>query len=284
VIDDDPRVRELGADRLAVRLVGIDRDHLDRPPRVRRERAQVALDAAAAAPVEHLHHAPAIQIGDHRREFAAAAVMGLVQREPPRGPGRRLQLVAAVAERARSCARSASVTHAGCGSTGSRTACRPTGRPTSAPSPPPTTSNSSRSDLRQLPQPHRGALPPDHRVRRQQRRLPRLGRLRARPRPPHPAPQQTRPRPPHRRPRGQAHDRRLADGVPGATFEKAHWAATVVLHPLSSQLRDLNHREASRGQRMSLSAPQPRKVSKTRKVTHLGVGFVGPGSDPRWIW
>jgi hypothetical protein len=32
-------------------------------------------------------------------------------------------------------------------------------------------------------------------------------------------------------------------------------AANVILHPLSSQLRDLNHREAFRGQRMSLSSP-----------------------------
>lgn len=37
-------------------------------------------------------------------------------------------------------------------------------------------------------------------------------------------------------------------------------AANVVLHPLSSELRDLNHREAFRGQQMSLSAPQPRAV------------------------
>ena len=35
-------------------------------------------------------------------------------------------------------------------------------------------------DLRQLPEPHRVSLPADQRVRRQERRLPRLGRLRAR--------------------------------------------------------------------------------------------------------
>jgi hypothetical protein len=44
-------------------------------------------------------------------------------------------------------------------------------------------------------------------------------------------------------------------------------AANVVLHPLSSELRDLNHREAFRGQQMSLSAPQPGPFSKTRKMT-----------------
>jgi hypothetical protein len=63
-----------------VGLTGIDRDHLDRPPLVLGERAQVALDAAPAAPVEHLDHAPAIQIGDHRGKLAGAAVMGLVER------------------------------------------------------------------------------------------------------------------------------------------------------------------------------------------------------------
>jgi transposase len=47
--------------------------------------------------------------------------------------------------------------------------------------------------LRQLPQPHRGALPTDHRVRRQQRRLPRLGVLPARARRPRPPPQRPRP-------------------------------------------------------------------------------------------
>ena len=41
-------------------------------------------------------------------------------------------------------------------------------------------------DLRQLPQPGRVPLLRDHRVRRQQRRLPRLGRLRLRARPPRP--------------------------------------------------------------------------------------------------
>jgi transposase len=46
-------------------------------------------------------------------------------------------------------------------------------------------------DLRQLSQPHRGALPADQRVRRLERRLPRLGRLRPRPRSPRRAPQRT---------------------------------------------------------------------------------------------
>ena len=55
------------------------------------------------------------------------------------------------------------------------------------------------ADLRQLPQPDRGALPADQRVRRRERRLPRLGCLRARARAPRPAPQRTRPRPPDRR-------------------------------------------------------------------------------------
>lgn len=103
VITDDPRVRQLGADRFAVGIVGVDRDHLDHASILLGQRAQVALNAAAAAPVEHLDHAATIEIGDHGRELAAAPVMRLIQRQPPRrsNRARRLQRVTAIAERAR---------------------------------------------------------------------------------------------------------------------------------------------------------------------------------------
>ena len=80
VVDDDPGVRQFGADRLPVGVVGVDRDDLDRAPCVFGQRAQVALDAAPAAPVEHLDHAPAVEIGHDGRELAAASVMGLIER------------------------------------------------------------------------------------------------------------------------------------------------------------------------------------------------------------
>jgi hypothetical protein len=59
------------------------------------QRAQVALHPAAAATVEQLDHAPAVEVGNHRREFAAAAVMRLVERQPPHRPrpATRLELV-----------------------------------------------------------------------------------------------------------------------------------------------------------------------------------------------
>src|SRR5687767_11944789 len=56
--------------RLAVGVVGIDRGDLDRTPGVLGQRAQVALDAATAAPVEHLDHAATIEIGHDRCELA----------------------------------------------------------------------------------------------------------------------------------------------------------------------------------------------------------------------
>jgi hypothetical protein len=99
VVDHDPRPRKHRPDRLAVGLVGIDRDHLDRTAVRLRERAQVALHAPAAATVEHLHHAPAVEIGHHRRELPAAAVMRLVERQPPRrAPRPRRQLLGTVAK------------------------------------------------------------------------------------------------------------------------------------------------------------------------------------------
>ena len=64
-------------------------------------------------------------------------------------------------------------------------------------------------DLRQLPQPGRVPLLRDHRVRRQQRRLPRLGRLRLGARPPRLPPQRPPPRPTHRGRRSPPPDRRL---------------------------------------------------------------------------
>jgi hypothetical protein len=63
VVDHDPRPRQRVADRPAVGLVGVDRDDLDRFPLRLRQRAQVALHTAAAAAVEHVHDAPAVQVG-----------------------------------------------------------------------------------------------------------------------------------------------------------------------------------------------------------------------------
>jgi hypothetical protein len=68
------------------------RDDLDRARALLGQRAQVALhSAAAAAPVEHLHHPLAVD-GRLRDELAAAAVLGLVERQPPRWPRRATRL------------------------------------------------------------------------------------------------------------------------------------------------------------------------------------------------
>jgi hypothetical protein len=63
----------------------------------------MALDAAAAAPVEHLDHASTMEIGDHGRKLAAGTMVRRVERQPLRRPGRASgpQLVVAVAEGAR---------------------------------------------------------------------------------------------------------------------------------------------------------------------------------------
>jgi hypothetical protein len=100
VIADDPSMRQLGADRLSVGVVGIDRDDLDRRPLARGQGTEVALNAAATASVEHLDHAPAIEIRDHGGQLATATVIRLIQRQPPR---RRhgTQPSAAIAKRAR---------------------------------------------------------------------------------------------------------------------------------------------------------------------------------------
>ena len=77
------------------------------------------------------------------------------------------------------------------------------------------------SDLCQLPQPGRVPLLPDHRVRRQQRRLRRLGRLRLGARPPRLPPQRPPPRQAHPPPRSPSPDRRLMP-FPVKRFEKGH--------------------------------------------------------------
>src|SRR5262249_39619562 len=100
-------------------------------------------------------------------------------------------------------------------------------------------------DLRQLPQPDREHLRRARRVRLQERRLPRLGRLRLRPRRARPPPQQprrtraaqTRSGPPARAPSRQddtrAQARRLNDDrVPGETLREA----ALVVAPASSFL------------------------------------------------
>jgi hypothetical protein len=103
VIDDDPGVRQFGADRLPVSVMGVDRDDLDRPPVSLRERLQPALHGAAAAAVEDVDDAAAVQVRYDGRQLAPAPVRGLIERQPPRRSplARRQQLVAAVGEHPR---------------------------------------------------------------------------------------------------------------------------------------------------------------------------------------
>jgi hypothetical protein len=101
VIADDPRVRQRRADRLAVGVVGIDRDHLDPGTNLAGQRAQPPLDGAPVAAVEHLDHAATVQVGDHRGQLMTAAVVRLVQRQAPRPVLARLEPVGAVGEGAR---------------------------------------------------------------------------------------------------------------------------------------------------------------------------------------
>jgi hypothetical protein len=79
----------------------VDRDHLDAGAHLGGQRLKPALDGAPVAPVEHLDHAPSAQVGDHSGKLMAAAVMRLVQRQPPRPAVdiARLALVGAVGER-----------------------------------------------------------------------------------------------------------------------------------------------------------------------------------------
>jgi energy-converting hydrogenase Eha subunit B len=76
--------------------------HLDPGADLRRQRAEPALDGAPVAPVEHLDHAPAVQVRDDGGQLAAAAVMGLIERQParPAVAATRLALVGALGERA----------------------------------------------------------------------------------------------------------------------------------------------------------------------------------------
>jgi hypothetical protein len=103
VVADDPRPRQLGADCLPIGVVGIDRDHLDRPPGLLGQRAQETLDAAVAgarrAPRsrgggrDRTPRSPARgRGGDGPRPATAAVAVA---------PREGLQLVAAVAQRAR---------------------------------------------------------------------------------------------------------------------------------------------------------------------------------------
>jgi hypothetical protein len=103
VVADDPGVRQRRADRLAVTVVGVDRDDLDARPNLDGQRRQPALHRAAVAPVEELNHAPAVQVRDHGGQLAAAAVMGLIERSSTRPvlAVARLALLGPVGERAR---------------------------------------------------------------------------------------------------------------------------------------------------------------------------------------
>ena len=99
MIGDDPRPREHRPNRLAVGLVGVDRDDLDRVLIRPWERAQIALDAPAAATVEHFHDTAAVEVGDHGRELLATAVVCLIKREPAhRAPLPQRETIGAVAK------------------------------------------------------------------------------------------------------------------------------------------------------------------------------------------
>lgn len=84
MVANDPGVRQCGSNRVAVGVVGVDRDHLDPAANVGGQRGKPALDGAAVATIEHLDHAAAVQVGNHGGQLMAAAVMGLVQRQPAR--------------------------------------------------------------------------------------------------------------------------------------------------------------------------------------------------------
>lgn len=84
VIADDPRVGQLGADRLAVGLRGVDRDDLDRRALLDAQRAQVALNRPPGAAVDDVDDAARIEVGHDRRELAGATMVRLVERQPPR--------------------------------------------------------------------------------------------------------------------------------------------------------------------------------------------------------
>jgi hypothetical protein len=83
-IANDDRFGEHRSDCEAVRLVGINRDDLDRFPPLVGQQPQVALDRAAAASLDHLDHAAPVNVRDDDGELVATTVMGLVERDPPR--------------------------------------------------------------------------------------------------------------------------------------------------------------------------------------------------------
>ena len=84
VVDHDSSPWQLVLDRMPVGVVGIDRHDPDSPPVLLWERPQIPLHDPAAAAIEHLDHAPAIKIGDDGRELVTAAMVRLIQRQPPR--------------------------------------------------------------------------------------------------------------------------------------------------------------------------------------------------------
>ena len=86
VVDHDSSSGQLALDRLPVGVVGIDRHDPDSPPMLLWERPQIPLHDPAAAAIEHLDHTPAIKIGDDSRELVTAAMVRLIERQPPRRP------------------------------------------------------------------------------------------------------------------------------------------------------------------------------------------------------
>jgi hypothetical protein len=80
----DPGVGQRGADGLAVRLGGVDRDDLYLGAQLVGQRGQPPLDDPALTARQHLDHASAIKVRDDSGQLASAAMMRLIKRQAPR--------------------------------------------------------------------------------------------------------------------------------------------------------------------------------------------------------
>ena len=81
-VADDEGIREHRLDRKPIGVVRVERDNLDRLAFLLGERAQVALDRAAASALDHLDDAASVEIGNDGRKLVAAAVVRLVEGDP----------------------------------------------------------------------------------------------------------------------------------------------------------------------------------------------------------
>jgi hypothetical protein len=103
VVNDDPRPRQLGTDRLPVGVVGVDRDDLDRAAIGLCKSLQIARHDASAAAVEDIQDTATVEVCDNSCELVPAAMGRLIQRQASwRSPiAPRLQLVSTDRERTR---------------------------------------------------------------------------------------------------------------------------------------------------------------------------------------